>query len=86
MRHIPSIVLVLLGVILGLIASRWTTDTPEFSNPTTEWTGTYPAAVRFVDDTNSPSYGRPEPAGFPRLELGLRSDGVLVWRVWRHLP
>ena len=45
--------------------------------PTTEWSGCYPAVYK--DSIDMYGYG-PDGAWLPDLEIGFRSDGVIVWR------
>ena len=61
-------------VACTLLFSAGCTTNPE---PTTDWNGCYPAVYK--DSIDMYGYG-PDGAWMPELEIGFRSDGVIVWR------
>lgn len=61
-------------MVLVVVATGMLSGCASAPKPAIEWTGCYPSS--YAEDSlvgRTPSY-------FPGLELGLRDDGVMVWR------
>lgn len=69
-----GIIAALVAVVSMLLFSAGCATTPE---PTTDWSGCYPAVYKNSIDMYG--YG-PDGAWLPGMEIGFRSDGVIVWR------
>lgn len=74
---IGGAVVVSLGYIVGLHAQP-SSPTPAKPTLTTNWVGCLVAGRN--DTIDAIAVGGPHPTVKPEVEIGLRSDGVLVWR------
>lgn len=62
------------AVLCSALFAAGCATTPQ---PTVEWSGAYPAVYK--DSIDMYGYG-PDSAWVPAMEIGFRSDGVIVWR------